>query len=365
MQSFDTVYLNTAACGLVSPKATAAGMHLYTQFAADSSVYAEQWKAEEENKIRDTLSAFLEAPAESIAMIPNFSFGMNCVVQSLKGTEKVLLYRQDYPSLTEPFIINHFDITWIDAADDGFTINMETLAGLIAEKAIDLVAISHVQWLSGFKMDLEKLAAVCRKYDVILLIDGTQSLGAMPIRMAGSGIDVFIASNYKWMNAGFGTGIMYLTETFLKKYPPVVGGNNSYRMQAGKWMYAPSVHSYEPGHLNMFGFNVLAVAVRDKLGKGLDSIGQHNMQLTEYLLDSLDASTTTLIGPPSLENRSSIIFLQDKNGLGDWLRQHRIIVTHRNGNLRISMHYYNTQADIDALIQCIRMLPGSGRQKEK
>jgi len=56
-------------------------------------------------------------------------------------------------------------------------------------------------------------------------------------------------------------------------------------------------------------------------------------------------------------NRSSIIFLKDKNGLGEWLKKHQIIVTHRDGNIRISIHYYNSEADINALVDCIRQLP--------
>jgi selenocysteine lyase/cysteine desulfurase len=325
---------------------------------ANASLRSEQWRDEEAGKIRDAIAGFIHAPVQNVAMVPNFSFGMNCLVQSLDGNEKILLFKQDYPSLTIPFLINGFDITWIDAAD-GFTIDIEEINRLIISNGIDLLAISHVQWQSGFKIDLEALGDCCRKHNVSLIIDGTQSLGAIPVDLSMLQIDAFLASNYKWMNAGFGTGIMYVSGPFLKKYPPVTGGPASYVLQEGISIYEPSIRSYEPGHLNMAGLSMLAAAIREKSTMGMEYILVHNGNLTTLLLEGLQDLPVTLIGPPAYtKDRCSIVFLKDEKGLGNWLKQHGIITTIRNGNIRISMHYYNTETDINALLKCIRQWPG-------
>lgn len=353
--SMNTItYLNTAATGLVDAAVRQAGVALYEAFEQNASTRAEKWRFEEESAIRETIAAFVGADAKNIAMLPNFSWGMNGIVQSLKGqVKRVLLYRGDYPSLLEPFKLNGFDITWIDAAD-GFTMPVDEIKRLIAASSIDIVAISHVQWTSGYRLDLNEIGALCKAHGVVFIVDATQSLGAMPINVPETRADVFIASNYKWMNAGFGTGIMYVTDDFLATYPPVVGGNNSYAMVDGKWQYAPSARSYEPGHPNMFGLNILKAAIEHKNRIGMPQIRAHNMRLTQLLLEELKHLPVTLIGGYDMDNRTSIVFVKDENGLGEWLKQHNIVVTHRDGNLRISMHFYNTEKDIEVLVDCLR-----------
>jgi len=348
-----SIYLNTASCGLISPSSLAAGNELYREFANNASGASEAWCVGEETRIRNLLADFIGAPAANVAMVPNFSWAMNAIVQALKGTERVLLYKHDYPSLLEPFRINKFDITWVDAAD-GFNIDVAAIEQAVTSKTVDIVAISHVQWTSGYKLDLEHIGNLCRDNGVLFFVDGTQSLGACNIALSHLPIDVFAASHYKWMNAGFGNGTLYLTDAFMDRYPPVVGGHNSYRMQDGTWGYAPSVISYEPGSPNMFGLNIVAQAIAEKNAVGLAKIEVHNLQLAALLLRELGDAPVQLIGRQDMHNRSPIILLKDENGLGERIAESGITVTRRNGLLRVSTHFYNTEGDVKALGDCIR-----------
>ncbi len=348
-------YLNTAACGLVPATTIAAANQLYTALETKGSIRAEQWRMHEESAIRNNIASFLNAPADTIAMIPNFSWALNGVVQSLKGTERVLLYRNDYPSFIEPFRINSFDITWTEPVEN-FAVNEEEVKQHIKNKKVDIVALSHVQWSSGYKIDLQAIGDLCKEYGVLFIVDATQSMGAHAIDLNVLNIDVFIASNYKWMNAGFGTGIMSIKKSFLEKYVPVVGGHNSYQVVGNDWKYVPSALSYEPGHPNMYGLTVLNAAIDHKMKLGVSEIEQHNRQLTQFLLDQLKTLDLpiSILGDYTMDHRASIIFLKDEHGLGEHVKQHHIIVTHRNGYLRISMHYYNSENDIVTLINCLK-----------
>ena len=353
------IYLNTASCGLVPPATLAAANRLYASFGENSSTRSEEWRVNEEPAIRQSIASFIGAPAANVAMVPNFSWAMNGIVQSLKGTERVLLYRHDYPSLLEPFQINGFEITWVDAPD-GFNIDMDRVREAICNSSVDIVALSHVQWRSGYKADLQEIGDLCRQYGVLFVVDATQSMGAMVINLAELHIDVFAASNYKWMNAGFGTGMLYVADSFLAKYPPVVGGHNSYKMKDGRWGYVASAQSYEPGHPNMFGFTVLAAAIAHKNNIGVGAIEAHNRRLTELLLTRLRDARVKLLGDFTLSNRSSILYVKDADGLGDWIRGHNLVVTQREGWLRVSMHYYNTEEEVVALADCIRNFENNG-----
>ena len=346
------IYLNTASCGLLLPETIQPSADFYNAMLTESSAAAEHVRDKGLPGIRETVAEFIKSPVENLAFIPNFSFGLNSLVQSLKGTERVLLYDQDYPSLLEPFRINKFPITWIDSPD-GFTIETDRLKALIIEQKIELLVISHVQWLTGFTLDLQDIGTFCRNHKVWFIVDATQSLGALPVYPINQSIDVLISSNYKWMNAGFGTGIMYISDQFIATYEPVVGGFASYIPREGQMVYEPSVRSYEPGHLNMHGLLVLNAAVKHKLSIGIDSIAEHNRRLTDAFLKALPPGLA-LLGPLTLTNRCFIVMLRDTTGeLHQHISSQGFIAIRRNGNIRISFHFHNTEAEVAKLLQVL------------
>ena len=239
------IYLNTAAAGLVPAAFTEAANKLYATFDTYTSANAEQWRDEIQPQIRQRLAAFLSAPVANAAFLPNFSWGINGIVHSLKGTENVMLYKGDYPSLLDPFKVNGFNISWIEDTD-GFTIPVDIMKQRLMDQKIDVLAISQVQWMSGFKLDLSDIGSFCREHGIRLIVDATQSLGAVHTDMAAQPADVLIASNYKWMNAGFGTGVMYISDSFMSAYPPKVAGFNSYTFKYGTPQYKPGFAVLSP-----------------------------------------------------------------------------------------------------------------------
>ncbi|MCB0697783.1 MAG: aminotransferase class V-fold PLP-dependent enzyme [Chitinophagaceae bacterium] len=347
-----STYLNTAATGILPAEFTEQANKFYAELSANASSRAEKWRDIEQPLIRQNIADFLGADVGNIALIPNFSWGINAMVHSLTGNEKVLAYAADYPSLLEPFRINGFNITWVKDMD-GFTIPVDEIKERLLSEHINILAVSHVQWMSGYKIDLADLGSFCRQHGILFIVDATQSLGAIQINLAELDVDVLIASNYKWMNAGFGTGILYVNSRFFDRYTPAVGGNNSYRIKDGKPVYEPGILSFEPGHPNMYGFTVLNAAINDKSKRGVEHIEQHNRTLTQMLIDGLQDLDVTLIGEADTKNRASIVFLKEENGIWDKLQKHSIVCSQR-GNIRISMHYYNTPDDINALLNALK-----------
>lgn len=347
-----TIYLNTASCGLLDENNLQETRQFYQDMLTESSTASETARDQRLPQIRNTVAGFLDVSADHIAFVPNFSWAINGLVQALRGDEKVLLYRDDYPSLYEPFRINGFDITWIDARD-GFSLDTAAIQAALLTYNIRVLALSHVQWLTGFMADIAALGAFCRQHDIIFIVDATQSLGAMPIYPEQVQADVLIASNYKWMNAGFGTGVMYLSDRFMTSYPPVTGGHNSYAMIADNWQYTASVRSYEPGHLNLHGLMILEAAIRQKMAMGLEHIAAHNAALTHQFLQGLDAGRYEWTGPAHMDGRSSIVVLKAGKDLHQHLAHKGIVVTWRNGMIRVSFHFYNTEAQVNTLLQCL------------
>lgn len=347
------IYLNTAAFGLIDPTVKAAGDALYTDLATYGSSIAEGWRAEYEPKIHQAIAAFIGADENNVATIPNFSWALNGLVQSLGGDEKVLLYRGDYPSLLEPFRMNGFDIRWIESHDD-FALPLDKIEEAIRSGEVDIVALSHVQYNSGYKLPVAQVSSWCREHGVRFILDATQSLGAIPTNVTDLGIDVLISSNYKWMNAGFGTGILYMSDDFMAEYPPVVGGNNSNGATMENWLADNPIRGYEPGHPNVYGLTILEAAIRQRMQQDVVAIETDNNRLTKQLLDGIKGLNLPLLGPYNMENRCSILLLRDEDGLSEWIKKHGITVTNRGGLVRVSMHHYNTEEDVEVMIACLQ-----------
>ena len=347
-----STYLNTSSTGLISKSSVDVACKFHNKMHENGSAHAELFLSKELPQIRETVSIFIDAPVSEIALIPNFSYGLCTVIPSILKLKRVLLFNNDYPSLIQPFQINDFDLFWIDS-NDGFSIELEELKQLIIKHKIEILALSHVQYFTGFIIDIDELGLFCKQHDVLFIVDGSQSLGAIPFSFTTSHVDIYITSNYKWMNGGFGTGIMCIKKETIDKYIPKIGGFSSYKQVNGQWKYEPSIHSYEPGHPNMSGLALLKDAIEFKVKLGLKNIASHNLKLLNELISYLNSSSINLVGPADNMQRCNIICINGNEQLATHLHEQGIVVKMRNNIIRIGIHFYNTRKDIDHLIRAL------------
>ncbi len=345
-------YFNTAATGIVPAEYIKANHQFLKKLSGNPANAFQQWMADNLQDLRNSTASFLDAEPDEIAFIPNFSYGLNALVHSLKPLKKVMVLYEDYPSVADPFLLNGFKVHRFKSPRK-IHFNTEDIIVEMLAKQVEILAISHVQWLTGFRVDLEKLGKFCRERNIVFIVDGTQSMGAIPLSLKQSGADVIISSGYKWMNAGFGTGIICARKDFLKRHLPKIRGNNSRMLSGEKWTDNTAIIGYEPGHLNVPGLIILQHAVADKLKTGSKRIFEHNMQLTRQFMDEMDAPNKILVGPQSTENRSSIVSLKGGELLFNHLSKKGLELSFRNGLVRLSFHYYNTPEAVDELVTTI------------
>lgn len=346
------IYLNTAAAGMVPPNYRKKVGQFYEQLAINPAKTNEQWNFGDLNDLRSDAAEMLDAHPDEIAFVPNFSYALNALVHSLDPQMRVMVLYEEYPSVTDPFRLNGFNIHRFKSPKK-LHFNTEDIIVEMLASNIQILAISHVQWLSGFKADLQRLGDVCRQRGILLIVDATQSMGAIPISLKKSGADVIISSNYKWMNAGFGTGIMCVRTDFLERYKPRIRGMNSRMLVGGDWENDASILGYEPGHHNTPGLVILKEAIREKLQTGIDRVHAHNMSLCEILIDTLKNSSVQLIGPESTTHRSSIVSLRGGEALHQYLTEKGFVVSLRNKLVRISFHYHNTEKEAEELVRVL------------
>lgn len=348
------IYFNTAGSGLLSKASIDAACKFQKATQTNSSKAFLAWLLETLPEMRKKTARLLGASENEVGFVPNFSYGLLPVIHSLKPhLKKVLLYKDDYPSLNMPFELSGFKISYIESPD-GYHIPLEDFRNRIDKVKPEVVAISEVQFLTGFRTDIQELGKYCHEKGTIFIVDGTQSTGAINRKFSDLDVDVMISSSYKWLNGGFGSAVLCIKDNFLKKFPPVFAGYGSMKMTPDSWEYMPSIKSFEPGHLNAGGLLQLEKAVDEKLSKGLASIEKHNRKLIKKLLDELSPLPHKIRGCKKLNERLSIVCFEASERLYNYLTDLGFAFTWRKGLIRVSPHFYNTEEEIDLLVKALK-----------
>ena len=341
-------YLNTAGAGLISRASVQAGTNFIKNLHNSGSQAFFEWREHCLPNLFANAIQLLDAGEKEIAFPPNFSFALQGVISGIPRQSKILLIEGDYPSLTLPFELGKYNITRFGQA--GTTEFQHELESYINSQSFDVLAVSHVQFKSGFTLDLDRLGAFCRERGIASIVDCTQSLGAIPISLKQSQIDVIIASNYKWMNSGFGSGIAAARSEFFNKYPSQFGGFGSFDFQDGRLKYAGGIRALEPGHQSYPSLSMLEVAISERLNMGVDAVFKHNAALDAFLAQGLETLGIQRLAKGNSGLQSSISVIACDELVGTGLAERGIVNTWREGHLRVAPHFYNDESDVQMLI---------------
>jgi selenocysteine lyase/cysteine desulfurase len=349
----EQTYLNTASCGLVSQATATAAQGFYQELLKQGGTPRNNWY-DEVHHLRREAATWLGARADEIALLPSFSVACNYVARALTDYARVLLLEGDYSSLTLPWLLPDYQVHYCPTAPNG-TINLNTLEEQIKRHRIEVLALSHVQYASGFCVDLETLARCCRDWGVLLVVDATQSLGVMPVDMRHTPVDILIGSGYKWMTAGYGNALLFVRRALHHRLRVPAVGNNSFDnalevRSREDLSFSPRL--LEVGHYDFASLRALRQAVSELQAIGPEAVVRRVRALTTYLYQNLPASAEVVSDYPEA-NRSGITVLRGGSALEQALLKQKIITSARPGGLRISLHFYNNEADVDYLCQAL------------
>ena len=352
----DLIYLNTAAVGQVSPESIAAAQKFQEGTLSNPMGVFAQWMEVRLPSLREKVAKLIHGNVSQIAFTPNFSYSIQSVITNIQPKiKKVLLYKDDYPSFNMPFELGEFDVHYVESKD-GFSISIDEIKRISKREKIEVIALSHVQFLTGFTIDVQELGEFCKEEGIIFILDTTQSLSAVELDFNSLPVDVMISSSYKWLNGGPGSAILAIKESFMRKYPPRSAGFGSMTIAASGWNYKPSVKSYEPGHLNPLGLLQLEKGVDQRLKKGIAAVEKHNKALLNRLNLGLQKTSYEVCGGYGAEKLSTILCIGASQKVYDELSRNRFAVTWRKGLIRVSPHFYNTDNEIDRLVEVLNCI---------
>lgn len=350
------VYLNHAGVAPLSRPAAEAMRGLAEDALHFGSLHYAAWLGAYDG-LRASAARLMEAAPEEIAIVKNTSEGIATIAMGLdwRSGDKVVAFEEEFPA-------NYFP--WKRLAARG--VKIEWLSAFDALERVDaacrgarLLAISFVQYLSGYRADLEKIGEICHRHGCLFLVDAIQGLGAFPVDVRKARIHALAADGHKWLLGPEGCGILYIQKDLQDSVEPVefgwtnVAGYNDYasrdmtlRSDAGR---------YECGTLNTIGCYGLRAAIDFLLEVGVERIAVAVESLGDRVAEGVAARGYQTLGRRTDSSGAGIVSFRrddvDSHLVVRRLREKGIVSAVRQGWVRVSPHFYISPADIDRALQ--------------
>ena len=346
------IYANTAAYGLLGDEL----LEWRQNHDLDYLVGGSSMKIESLGLIseaRQMVGKLFKCRKDLVALVPNFSLGLNILLEGLDSGEHILLLENDYPSVNWPFESRGFEISYAKIDEQ----LEQNILEKVRNNSITVLALSLVQWINGIRIDLDFLKALKDEFPQLLIIaDGTQFCGAFEIDFENSGIDVLGASGYKWLLAGTGNGFMLFKDIAKRRFTIKTTGFNSANAVITAKNTIPFNKHFEPGHLDSLNFGSLKCALEILNDIGMKEITEHNENLSKKASKGFD-ELGLLNKEVIYRNLHSTIFnIKGNDTLFNHLRKENVVCSRRGEGIRLSFHHYNTVKDIDSILEIIRKI---------
>jgi selenocysteine lyase/cysteine desulfurase len=356
----DVTYLNCAYLGPQLRSVTEAGLAAVREKELPWYVTPDKFFSGSE-ALRQTFATLLGADVEGVAFVPSVSYGVGVAAANLPlDGRAVLLVDEDFPSDVYPWtaaargnvvlVPRPADHDWTAAILDRIDAN------------VGVVAVPQVHWTDGGLVDLVRVGEAARSVGAALVVDGTQSLGAMPFDVAAIQPDFVVAAGYKWLLGPYALGYLWaaphrrdgvpLEQNWIGRE----GSDDFARLIDYRETYQPGARRYDMGERSNFTLVPMArAAVTQLIEWGVPRVADTIAGLTSYL--AIGAEKIGLETAPEHLRGPHMIGLRFPgglpDGLADSLAAQRVYVSIRGDSVRVSPHVYNSTTDCDRLLAAL------------
>ena len=358
------VYLNSAAIGPLPEATIAAVSSQLRDVGSNGSANLTNWLATKE-RVRALVATMLGARACDIAFTRNTTDGLCAVAGGLawKPGDNIVTFANEFPANYYPWrsVRDKFGVELRQCRDASGRIDIDELCSMIDSRT-RLVALSAIQYCSGFRVDLERVGRIARAHDALFAVDIIQAFGARSLDLPAQYVDIAVGASYKWLCSPEGCGIFYIGERARERIKPISHGWTSVERP---WDFAdrdqPARSDAKVWETGMGGTALLCgleASLRLLKECDLDSISAYLDDLTDFLCEIVPADRYEIASSRAPSERSQIVCLRPLNGhsadeSAELLRQERIVISSRAGSLRISPHIFNTYDDIERLVEAL------------
>lgn len=312
---------------------------------------------------KELVAKFINTTPDRIAFVDNVSNAMNLLAQGLKWNEgdEIILFDIEFPANVYPFLNlekNGVKIKILPSKNGKILI--EDLIKEITRRT-KLISISHVQFLSGYRTDLEEIGEICRSNRIIFSVDAIQSLGVVNVDIQKMKIDYLASGIQKWLLGLEGTTIIYISEELQKRIEPKFVGwlsvKNAWNILDYNLELDDTAHRFEPGTLNFAGIVSLNASIKFFSEIGIREIENSILSNTNLFIHLLEeAGFEFLFKPENAAEASGIVTIKvdDPFNVYKKLLESEIHTSVREGYLRFSPHFYNTSDEIEFVVKKLK-----------
>jgi len=321
--------------------------------------------------VRQKFAEMVQCEPAQVAIMPSVSYGMNSVIRNIpcqKG-QHALTLSEEFPSCyytAKRWCIEHETTLRVVARKDdipqrGKEWNERIIESITRDTAF--IVMASVHWMNGTRFDLERIGARCREVGAKLIVDGSQSVGALPVDVKKANIDALICAGYKWLMGPYSTALSYIHKDF----------NDGIPLEES-WMTRPNaehfdrltnyVEDYKPGAVrfdvgqssNFISLPMLDEALGQLLNWGVDEIQDYAKTLDAPLIDFFLERGSPV--DDQAHRAHHLMGLQLPEGtkgevLMNELQSRNVFVSLRGNNLRISINVFNNEEDVGELISAL------------
>jgi cysteine desulfurase/selenocysteine lyase len=370
------VYLANAAISPIPIPVYRAISEFYQGLVNHGGTMWNKWISKME-ETRDLYCKFIGAESEDeIAFTHSTSEGMNVIAHMLSNKGIVISNKLEFPSSNLPWLNQDSNNIKFVGSSDSNRIPIEDIERMINKfdnhnnKKVKTIVTSHVQYSTGFRQDLKELGKLTHRRGLHLVVNATQSLGALSFNARDFNIDFMVSNGHKWMLSSFGIGGIYIKRKYLKHKEY---SDPSFFSQSGqkqkqnfdnntKLIMSDTATRFELGTPHFQNIIALNAAIRYMLKLGTKEIEKRILALTDYLIDRLLNMDLKILSPiENKKERSGIVIFTPFNMkpikiVAELERKNRIVVSARGKGIRVSPHFYNNEADIDKLILALERI---------
>ncbi len=335
--------------------------HIENRSAGDIDVYPSVLASVQKTKMN--LASLINASPERIGFAANTSEGLNILTNGLewKSGDRIILNDSEFPTNVVPFLnLKRFGVEIDFIQNIKNEIRIEDIEQKITPRT-KLLSISFVQFLSGFKADLAEIGKLCKRHNIIFCVDSIQGLGAVPLDVKEMQIDFLSNGGNKWLMGLMGLGFVFVTEELQKRIRQTNVGWTSNKNFFGDFFnyridLDDTARRYENGTQNYSAIAALGESTSLLLEAGIENIYSHLLSLTDTIIAFADENNFEIVTPREKNKRAGIITLTHPRAkeIFDDLTEQRVIISMREGMLRIAPHFYSSQEDLNVLFSILR-----------
>lgn len=356
------IYMNHAGVAPISRRVSRSVNGLLRDVAQNGMAGASKWERVC-GRTRALAARLIGADPSEIAFLKNTTEGILTVANGLpwRPGDNVVVADRDFPSNLYP---------WLNLESRGVeTRRVPEVEGRIPTgrlfSAVDrrtrLLSISSVQFASGFRHDLKTVGDFCRQHDLLFFVDAIQSLGALRFQAAEFGIDFVSADGHKWLLGLEGAGVFYCARRAMKRLGIANLGWASVVNPMDFLSYdttpLPDARRFESGTLNTAGIYGLKACFELIEEVGPEAIESRVLMLTDRLCSGLEAHGFHVVSSRSPGEKSGIVTVRHPDftahALLERLSKRGIVAAVRGGGLRLSPHFYNTEKEVDVVLETL------------